>query len=60
MRKFVRRFLCDESGEDLIEYGLLVAFAASVAIAVVAADPIGFKDALVAAFNRAVTALRNT
>ena len=60
MQQFVRRFLRDESGEDLIEYGLLIAFAAAVATAVVAADPIGFKDAVVAAFNRAVTALRNT
>jgi Flp pilus assembly pilin Flp len=57
MSKLMVRFLRDESGEDLIEYGLLAAFVAAVATAVVVADPLGIKTALIAAFNKAKTAL---
>ena len=53
----IARFLRDEGGEDLIEYGLLAAFAASVAVAAVIGDPLSIKPALVNAFKRAKTAL---
>lgn len=53
----IARFLRDEAGEDLIEYGLLVAFAAAVATAAIIGDPLAIKPALVNAFKRAKTAL---
>jgi Flp pilus assembly pilin Flp len=59
MQKLLVRFICEEGGEDLIEYGLLAAFVAAVATAVIIADPIGVKGALKAAFQKAVTALNN-
>ena len=34
MMKLIRNFVRDEQGEDLIEYGLLAAFVAAVAVAV--------------------------
>jgi Flp pilus assembly pilin Flp len=51
------RFVRDESGEDLIEYGLLAAFVAAVATAVIIADPLGLQGALKGAFQKAVDAL---
>jgi Flp pilus assembly pilin Flp len=57
MKNIVLRFVCDETGEDMIEYGLLAAFVAAVATAVIIADPLGIKGALKNAFNRAKTAL---
>ena len=60
MRAFLVRFARDESGEDLIEYGLLAAFAASVATTVVVADPLGIRGSLIAAYNRAKAALDNS
>ena len=59
MRNLFVRFVREESGEDLIEYGLLAAFVAAVATAIIIADPLGVKGALVAAFQKAVTALNN-
>jgi Flp pilus assembly pilin Flp len=59
MQKLLVRFICEERGEDLIEYGLLAAFVAAVATAVIIADPLGVKGALKAAFQKAVTALNN-
>ena len=50
-------FVRDERGEDLIEYGLLAAFVAAVATAVIIADPIGIKGSLKGAFNKAKAAL---
>ena len=55
----VREFVRDESGEDLIEYGLLAAFVATVATAVVIGDPIGLQDAIVDAYQRCVDALKD-
>jgi len=55
MMNVIRRFVRDEKGEDLIEYGLLAAFVAGVALAVLL-NP-GIRQALVAAFARATTAL---
>ena len=57
MKNLVRNFVRDENGEDLIEYGLLAAFVAAVAIATIIADPLGIKGSLYNAFNKAKTAL---
>jgi Flp pilus assembly pilin Flp len=59
MKNLFVRFVRDERGEDLIEYGLLAAFVAAVATAIIIADPIGVKGALKGAFQKAVTALNN-
>ena len=56
----LRRFICQESGEDLIEYGLLAAFVAAVATAVIIADPFGITTALENAFQKAKAALDNS
>ena len=50
-------FIRDERGEDLIEYGLLAAFVAAIAVAVIIADPIGLKTAVEDAYMDAVDAL---
>ncbi len=47
----------DERGEDLMEYGLLVAFVAAIAVAVIITDPLGFGTAIQDAYQRAVDAL---
>lgn len=57
MKSAILRFLRDENGEDLIEYGLLAAFVAAVALVTIIADPLGIKGALKAAFQKAATAL---
>ena len=57
MMNVVRGFIRDESGEDLIEYGLLAAFVAAVALVTIIADPLGIRGALVNAFNKAKNAL---
>ena len=57
MKALLSRFVREESGEDLIEYGLLAAFVAAVATAVIIADPLGIKGSLINAFKKAKTAL---
>jgi Flp pilus assembly pilin Flp len=57
MKNLFVRFIREESGEDLIEYGLLAAFVAAVATAVIIADPLGIKGALKGAFTQAKDAL---
>lgn len=57
MMNLARNFVRDENGEDLIEYGLLAAFVAAVALVTIILDPIGIKGALVGAFTRAQKAL---
>jgi len=52
--RLLKRWLRDECGEDLIEYGLLAAFAASVAVAVLVANSAGVKTALSTVFARVV------
>ena len=47
----------DERGEDLIEYGLLSSFVASVALVTIILDPIGIRTAIVGAFGKAAEAL---
>ena len=57
MQTLVIRLLRDDRGEDLIEYGLLAAFVATIATAVVIGDPLGLKTAVVNAYQRCVDAL---
>jgi Flp pilus assembly pilin Flp len=57
MLVFVKRLMKSEAGEDLMEYGLLVAFVATIALAVIITDPLGFGTAIQDAFVRAVDAL---
>ncbi|HEX7078416.1 MAG TPA: Flp family type IVb pilin [Candidatus Eisenbacteria bacterium] len=52
-----KNFIQDERGEDLIEYGLLAAFVAAIALAVIIADPLGLKTAVIDAYTRCVDAL---
>ena len=59
MKEALRRFVREESGEDLIEYGLLAAFVAAVATAVIIADPLGIRGSLQNAFIKAKNALDN-
>ncbi|PYM08403.1 MAG: hypothetical protein DMD82_02675 [Candidatus Rokuibacteriota bacterium] len=54
------RFLAEDRGEDLIEYGLLAAFVATVATATVIADPLGLTAAVVNAYKRCVDALNKS
>jgi Flp pilus assembly pilin Flp len=57
MIRVLQRLLREERGEDLVEYGLLVAFAAGVVTVAIIADPVGLKTALIAAFAKARDAL---
>ena len=57
MMNLIRNFVRDENGEDLIEYGLLAAFVAAVALVTIIADPLGIKGALRGAFQKAADAL---
>jgi len=57
MIQFAKKFIRDERGEDLMEYGLLVAFVATIALAVIITDPLGFGQAITDAYQRAVDAL---
>lgn len=57
MPTLVHTFVHDERGEDLIEYGLLSSFVASVALAALISDPLGLRLSVVAAFQKAVEAL---
>jgi Flp pilus assembly pilin Flp len=57
MLRFAKRFVGDGRGEDLMEYGLLVAFVASVALAAILTDPLGLGTAIMDAYQRAVDAL---
>ena len=53
MMNLIRNFVSDEKGEDLIEYGLLAAFVAAVALAAIINDPFGLKAGVVSAFSKA-------
>ena len=57
MKTLLLAFLRDDRGEDLIEYGLLSSFVASVALATVILDPVGVRSSLVGAYQKAVEAL---
>jgi Flp pilus assembly pilin Flp len=58
MMKLIHSFVRDERGEDLIEYGLLAAFVAAVAVFVLV-NP-SLRLAISAAIGKAVTALGST
>ena len=60
VKNLIVRFIREESGEDLIEYGLLCAFVAAVATAVIIADPLGIRTSLINAYMRAKSALDNS
>jgi Flp pilus assembly pilin Flp len=49
----------NELGEDLIEYGLLLAFMATVALAVIIADPMNLQGVLTDAYQRCIDALNS-
>ena len=55
----MNRFVRDELGEDLIEYGLLLAFMATVALAVIVSDPLSLSVVLVDAYQRCIDALNS-
>jgi Flp pilus assembly pilin Flp len=57
MIPLLKQFVRDEAGEDLIEYGLLCSFVASVALVTILMDPIGVRTSVVDAYKRAVEAL---
>ncbi len=57
MLQFAKGLIHDERGEDLIEYGLLAAFVAAIAVAVIIADPLGLMSAVEGAYQDAVDAL---
>jgi Flp pilus assembly pilin Flp len=57
MMNAIRNFVREENGEDLIEYGLLAAFVAAVALVTIIADPLGIKGSLKGAFQKAKDAL---
>lgn len=51
------RFVREEVGEDLIEYGLLVAFMAAIAMAVIISDPLSLQAAITNAYQDCIDAL---
>jgi Flp pilus assembly pilin Flp len=55
MMNAIRNFVRDEQGEDLIEYGLLAAFVAAVAVAVLSNG--GLRAALQGVFTRVIADL---
>jgi Flp pilus assembly pilin Flp len=57
MPRLVKELIRDERGEDLMEYGTLVAFVAALALAVVITDPLSLGTALQDAYQRAVDVL---
>ncbi len=57
MMKLIRNFVRDEKGEDLIEYGLLAAFVAAVAVAILTNGSL--RDAITHAFDVVIDALNN-
>ena len=54
----LKNFIRDERGEDLIEYGLLAAFVAAIALAVIIADPLVLSAAVQGAYASAVVPRR--
>jgi Flp pilus assembly pilin Flp len=55
MMNAIRNFVRDEQGEDLIEYGLLAAFVAAVAMAVLSQG--GLRTALQGVFTKVIADL---
>ena len=59
MTRTLIRFVADESGEDLVEYGVMAAFVAAMATVVVIHDPVHIEKALKSAFKQVKDALRH-
>jgi len=59
MESAANRFRHEESGEDLIEYGLLAAFMAAIATAVIISDPLNLQAAVVNAYQDCIDALNS-
>lgn len=59
MLHLLKGFTRDEAGEDLIEYGLLAAFVAAIAVACIIADPLGLAPAVEGAYQDAIDALNS-
>jgi Flp pilus assembly pilin Flp len=59
MESVAKRFVREEVGEDLIEYGLLVAFMAAVAVAVIISDPLSLETAVTNAYQDCADALNS-
>ena len=57
MMRVLQHLLRDERGEDLVEYGLLVAFAAAVVTVTLINDTTGLRSALVDSFTKVRDAL---
>jgi Flp pilus assembly pilin Flp len=57
MSRLARSLARGELGEDLIEYGLLAAFVAAIAVACIISDPLGLRPALEDAYQSAIDAL---
>ena len=57
MNAVAKRLFREEVGEDLIEYALLVAFMAAVALAVIIGDPLSLQTAVTNAFQDCADAL---
>jgi Flp pilus assembly pilin Flp len=55
MMNLIRNFVSDEKGEDLIEYGLLAAFVAGVALVVLTSP--NLRNAISQAFQKAISTL---
>jgi len=55
MMNLIRNFVRDEKGEDLIEYGLLAAFVAGVALVVLTSQAL--RTAISGAFAKATSVL---
>jgi Flp pilus assembly pilin Flp len=58
MMNSIRNFVRDEQGEDLIEYGLLAAFVAAVAILALTNGPL--LNAITGVFTRVATQLNGS
>ncbi len=56
MLSTLRIFIRDEKGEDLIEYGLLAAFVAALAVALIIGNT-NLRNAITGAFGKATNAL---
>ena len=57
MIRSLQRLLRDDRGEDLVEYGLLAAFVAAIATAVIIADPLGIRTSVKHALQKLKSAL---
>jgi len=60
MSDVIARLIREETGEDLVEYGLLTAFAAAVVTGALMNGPVAFRPALIQAFTKVKAALTPT